>query len=67
MDALLQRWFAEIYQQAHRKLQQAQIGQHLLAVDGGDLFDRFQFDDDLFFNKQIDAASISEMHVLIVK
>ena len=64
-DAFLERGSAKIHQDAERKIEQAQIGQHLFAMDRRESLHRFELDDQFAINKQIGAKSFIKCSALI--
>jgi hypothetical protein len=55
---------AKVHQQAKRQVHEAEIGQHLFAVDSGDPLDRFQFDEQFSFDQQIGAKAFIDDEVI---
>ncbi len=57
-DAVLDQVDVEVDQEAEMSVAQAEIGQELFLVDGGDRFDRFDLDDYPSLNQKVEAEPL---------
>jgi hypothetical protein len=58
LDALTTGWRAEVHQQSKLQMHETKIRQKLLAVDRSETFHRFEFDQELPFDKQVGSKPL---------
>lgn len=65
-DSIFKTDFAEVDQQPETTITQSQLSENLFAMDGGESFDRFQFNDDLILDQKVSAETFVKNEFIIV-
>jgi hypothetical protein len=58
---------ADVDQESHAVVHQAEVRQHLAGMDRGQLSDRLDLDDDRLPNDQIDPKAFLEVHAVAIE